>query len=234
MSEIALATAFVAGLVGSTHCVAMCGGIATALGASGDGGRRVTVVLQQAGRISSYACAGAAAGGLTALGGETLAIPAWGSMLRLATAVVIVLLGLHMAFGARARWLGVPERVGAIVWRRLAPVARRLSAVSPAPRAFALGALWGWLPCGLVYSALLVAAVTGSAGAGAATMIAFGLGTLPAMAGLAFAGKRVVLRDGALARLAGAVIVACGLWTAAVPIAELTGSHAHHVAALAR
>jgi sulfite exporter TauE/SafE len=84
------------------------------------------------------------------------------------------------------------------------------------------------MPCGLVYSVLLVAAAAGSAARGGVLLLAFGLGTLPAMLGLAQLGGRLVRADGSLVRLVGAVIVACGLWTAAVPLAELNGASPHH------
>lgn len=90
-----------------------------------------------------------------------------------------------------------------------------------------MGLLWGWLPCGLVYSVLLAAAFAGGALGGGATMIAFGLGTLPAMLGLSYAGARLVVQHGSFARLLGAVMVACGLWTASMPIAALSGTHQH-------
>src|SRR6185437_7395986 len=114
------------------------------------------------------------------------------------------------------------------LWRRVTPPLRELLPTRPVPRAFFLGMLWGWLPCGLVYSVLLVAAFAGSAGAGSATMTAFGLGTLPALLGLSYMSSRWLQQRGTLGRIFGAVIVACGLWTAAMPIAVLTGAHHHH------
>jgi len=90
-----------------------------------------------------------------------------------------------------------------------------------------MGLLWGWLPCGLVYSVLVAAALAGSAGAGALTMLGFGLGTLPAMSALSYAARWLPQRDGVTARLFGALLVACGLWTAILPVAILTGSQPH-------
>jgi sulfite exporter TauE/SafE len=224
-------------LLGSTHCVAMCGGIATALGtAQAQRTRRSLILLHQLGRIASYAGAGALAGTLGAAAGRALVVPGWSDVLRLATAVVVVVIGLDIALGsgARGRWLRAPERAGARLWRHVAPLGRAVQSTHPALRALTLGVLWGWLPCGLVYSVLVAAAVAGDAANGATTMIAFGFGTAPAMVGLSYGGTRLPRRDSALARVLGAVIVACGLWTAAVPIAALTGTHdhthAHHVA----
>jgi len=236
MSELALATVFIAGLLGSSHCLVMCGGIATALGAPRTGGGgRWQPLLYQFGRISSYGMAGALVGGLGAAAGLGLAISRWSTILRLATALVVVIIGLDIALATsgRARWLRAPERLGAIVWRRIAPAARTVLPASPAARALVLGLLWGWLPCGLVYSALVAAAVAGSALGGGATMIAFGLGTMPSMLGLSYAGTRLPRPDGTLARLLGAIIVVCGLWTATMPIAMLTGAAGHHHHAMA-
>lgn len=230
MHELALFAVFAAGLLGSTHCLAMCGGIATALGGTRTaGGRRWQPLLYQIGRISSYAIAGAIAGALGAGPGEVFSAPHWSDILRLATALVVIAIGLDIALGsARSRLLQAPERLGARLWRRMAPAARALLPASPSARALALGLLWGWLPCGLVYTALVAAALAGSASGGGATMFAFGLGTMPAMLGLSYAGARLPRRDGTLSRLLGTLIVACGLWTATLPIATLTGLHQHH------
>jgi sulfite exporter TauE/SafE len=236
MHELALITVFVAGLFGSTHCLGMCGGIATALGATRAAGARAwQPLLYQFGRISSYGIAGAIVGALGAVAGIGFAISRWSDILRLATAFVVVTIGLDIALGTgrHARWLRAPERLGAILWRRIAPAARAALPASQSARSLALGFLWGWLPCGLVYSALIAAAVAGGGGRGSATMIAFGLGTMPAMLGLSYAGARLPQRDGTCARLLGAIIVACGLWTAVLPIAVLTGAHEHNHQAIA-
>jgi uncharacterized protein len=231
MTELAWMTAFLAGLLGSGHCLTMCGGIAAALG-TGGARRPWQPLLYQLGRLGGYAIAGGTAGALGAAAGFAFALSRWSELLRLATAAVVTVIGLDIACGSGTlvRWLRSPEQLGALVWRRFASGARARLPASPVLRALALGLLWGWLPCGLVYSVLLAAAVAGSAGRGSATMVAFGLGTLPAMSGLSYLGRRLPHRDGTLARLLGAALVACGLWTAALPLAVLTGAqpHAHH------
>lgn len=236
MHELTLLAALLAGVLGSVHCTAMCGGIAAALGAGPGGARRNRqLLLYHLGRIASYGTAGAIAGALGAAAGYALTISRWSEILRLATAAVIVVIGLDIALSgtSRARWLRLPERWGARLWRRVAPHSRMSLPAAPGARALALGLLWGWLPCGLVYSVLLAAAVAGGAASGAAVMIAFGLGTAPAMAGLSYLGARLPRPGGSLARLLGAVLVACGLWTAAMPIAALSGAGEHHHAAAA-
>ena len=243
MHEVLWTTAFIAGLLGSSHCLGMCGGIATALGTSARGSvaRGMMSVLYSCGRIASYGLSGAVAG---ACGVATLGILGgshWADILRLFAGATIMIIGLNIAFGSamRVRWLRAPERWGAALWRRLSPHLGRCLPQAALPRALVVGFFWGWLPCGLVYSALLAAATAGNALNGGITMLAFGAGTLPAVAGAGYIGSRLRLplsrKTGA--RIIGACIVLCGLWTAAIPIAALAGRHdhsAHHHAMLVR
>jgi sulfite exporter TauE/SafE len=122
----------------------------------------------------------------------------------------MVALGFYVAGWGRAlRWI---ERVGQPVWKKIAPIARRFVPVATPSQAFGLGLLWGWLPCGLVYAAMAAAVTSGSALGGAATMIAFGLGTLPML--LAMGSAAAVVARGARIRwvraVAGMTIVAFG------------------------
>jgi len=159
----------------------------------------------------------------------SLATTRWNEILRLATALVVVLIGLRLAFGSgsQMQWLKGPERIGARIWRSVFPIAQKCLPRAPLLRSFVVGLFWGWLPCGLVYSALLAAAVAGSGTQGAAVLLAFGAGTVPAMLGIGLVGSRLPKPTGAFARLVGAVIVACGLWIAAMPLAALSNPHAH-------
>jgi sulfite exporter TauE/SafE len=196
MSTLSLFPFFVAGLVGSVHCVGMCGGIVGAFSMAAprrafpvavavanapalafDGALRV--VAYNAGRIGSYMAAGAVAGGL--LGGVRQLAGA--APLQLAAYwlanLMLVALGLYLMNA----WHGLAklESAGKLLWSRLQPLTRHLLPVDRPGKALALGALWGWLPCGMVYSMLMSAMLSGSAGGGAAVMLAFGLGTLPAL-----------------------------------------------------
>lgn len=210
------------GFLGSSHCIGMCGGIAGALTAArpataGDTPPRASADLRRSllgntGRIASYTAMGAATGAfgaaLAGLGGTTGMFA-----LRTLAALLIVASGLYLA-----GWSGLVVRLeaaGGRLWRRVAPLARAARASSSPLAPLAFGALWGWLPCGLVYSALAVAAASGSATNGALAMAAFGLGTLPAtlMVGL-FAGRgAALLRTRAARQFAGAMVVAFGVWT---------------------
>lgn len=221
--EAGLFAALLAGLVGSVHCLGMCGGIAAALGMAG-GGRASFAIAYSAGRIASYAVAGAIAG---AIGAGLAGAAGLGPWLRLVMGLVLVLLGLQIAINLRL--LAPLEAAGARLWRRLAPLARRFVPPRHAGQALALGALWGWLPCGLVYGMLAAAAASGTAGHGALFMAVFGLGTAPAMVGLAWAGGRGGQWLTARRRRAlGWLLVAFGAWTAATPLMHMTRGHDHH------
>jgi len=211
-----LATAFVVGLLGGVHCMAMCGGVVAALGLRQPGGSpRGAGVLRplgyNAGRLATYAGLGAAAGAVGALG---LRVPdARGvqvALLLVANAVVI-LLGLSVAGAAgAARFL---EKAGSLVWRGVRKLGGRIAPADSWLGAVAAGVVWGFLPCGLVYGVLATAIAAGSAARGALVMGAFGLGTLPNLlaAGLAAETLRRFVRGPRVRLAAGAAIVLIGL-----------------------
>ena len=220
--EAGLPAALVAGLVGSVHCFGMCGGIAGALGMAG-GGRLSLAVSYSAGRIASYALAGALIG---AIGGGLAGAAGLGPWLRLIMALVLILLGLQVALNLKL--LAPLEAAGAGLWRKLAPVARRFIPPRHAGQALALGALWGWLPCGLVYGMLAAAAGAGSAANGALFMAVFGLGTAPAMIGVTWAsGRGSGWLTARRRRMLGWLLVVFGAWTAVTPLMRLAGGAGH-------
>ena len=234
VTELLLTTALLGGLLSSSHCIGMCGGIATALGSEAKL-QRVRLwlpMLYGFGRIVSYGAAGAVVGTAGGVTGWALDPDHRGEYLRVGAAVVVVLIGLRVASGGTGafRWLRAPEQWGARAWRRLSPGIIRRLPMGAVPRALTMGLLWGWIPCGLVYSTLLAAAVAGTPLRGAATMLAFGLGTLPATTGFAYLGRQLRQVGRRSAVLFGAVIVASGLWTAVLPLVSLAGGHhqVHH------
>lgn len=210
-----LAASFGAGLASGVHCTAMCGGVVVAFSgvrpivAPGELRRRQ--VALNLGRIAGYAGMGAAAG---ALGAGLFAASAreWQAMLYLAGSALLVLIGLHLA--GLPSPLALLERAGAPLWRRVQPLAARLMALRGTPAAFALGMLWGFLPCGLVYGALAASSASGGALQGAAAMAAFGLGTAPWLVagGVAAARLRVALRSKFIRLGAGGIVLAAGVW----------------------
>jgi len=211
MPESAYFALFLIGLLGGTHCVGMCGGIVGAL-SMGAGKRPLLHLAYNFGRIISYALAGAIAG---TLGGASLALSDQlpvRIMLFILANLMLVALGLYLIGITRA--LALTERLGQKLWRRLQPLTKRFLPARTAAQAFPLGLLWGWLPCGLVYSALVTALTSGSAVHGAGVMLAFGLGTLP---NLLLAGLLAVrLKDYAsrpVVRItAGLLVLGYGLW----------------------
>lgn len=220
--EAGLLAALLGGFVGSVHCFGMCGGIAGALGMAG-GGRASFAVAYSAGRITSYAVAGAIAG---AIGAGLAGAAGLGPWLRLVMGIVLILLGLQIAINLKL--LAPLEAAGAGLWRKLAPVARRLVPPRHPGQALALGALWGWLPCGLVYGMLAAAAASGTAQNGALFMAVFGLGTAPAMIGLAWAsGRGGTWLTARRRRALGWLLVVFGAWTAATPLLHMRGHQQH-------
>lgn len=247
---------FLVGLMGSVHCIGMCGGIVGALSSAGParaptippqalaqaslavpqgrpvhriiplhiagsaqvhafGQDLVRVLGYNLGRLSSYALAGALAGGIAAgllRGADVLGwlAPAQ-TVAYVMTNLVLILLGLYLT----QWWSGMSrmEQLGSGLWTRLRPQAARLVPVDTPAKALLLGSLWGWLPCGMVYSALLTALMAGSAVQGALTMLAFGAGTLPVLlaAGLSGARLRQLAARPWVRRSAGVVVLAFGL-----------------------
>lgn len=199
------------GLAGAGHCVGMCGGIATGLGfASAPGGGAPLVLGYNLGRVLSYAIAGVLVASLGYWGRELLAL---GPALRVLAGVILLLMGCQLA----GWWnpLALLERAGARLWRRIQPLGRYLLPVTGPGQALLVGMLWGWLPCGLVYSALAYAATAPTPWQGGLMMAAFGLGTAPAMvAGGLFSARARCLLQGRRLRLAmGLAMIAFGLWT---------------------
>ena len=185
--ELLPIAAFLVGLAGSTHCFGMCGGIAGSLSLAPRGASLRQPLLRNllvnAGRVTSYGLAGAAVGGLGSLAGgfgsEALEI---GDGLRWLSATLLA--GIAIVLLANRRLPAPLERAGQAIWRRISPALRFCLPVTTKGRAFAAGMVWGFLPCGLVYAQLALAATSGSAFNGATVMIAFGLGTAVALTGL--------------------------------------------------
>jgi len=213
-------TAFVVGLLGGVHCVGMCGGIVATLTISLAPERRRSVKGQlpfqlayNIGRLAGYSFAGALIGGL---GGLLLQSPRlhWAQQVLYAMAALfMVALGLYL--GGWWRGLTYVERVGALLWRRVEPIGRRLLPIDTWRKAVAVGLLWAWLPCGLIYSMLILALSAGSAARGAALMFAFGLGTLPNLLGMGLlAGAAARYAEQAqLRKGAGLLVIGFGLYS---------------------
>ena len=193
MIETSYLAAFLVGLLGGVHCIGMCGGIvgALCLGLGNDLGAEKDKTAQQnflkvlpyllsynAARISSYSLAGILMGGIGWLGSHLITIYSIKQTLEIIAATFMLALGLYIA----GWWKGLAsiERLGGkVVWKRLEPLSRRFMPVTTYRQAFFLGLVWGWLPCGLVYSVIIWTISTQSPLEGGLLMLSFGLGTLP-------------------------------------------------------
>ncbi len=212
--------AFLVGLLSALHCIGMCGGIVGAVSYSlpatirRQPGRYLAYLLAfNLGRIGSYSIAGAMFGGLGAglMGIESMGWLAEG--MRLAAAGILVGIGLYIG-GWFPRFAAI-ERLGTPLWRRLEPLGRRLLPVTSQHAALLMGVVWGWIPCGLVYSMLISTPMRGSAVSGALYMALFGAGSLPVLVATGlFAGRLNVWgRDRRFQSLSGLVLIAMALFT---------------------
>lgn len=168
------------GFAGATHCGAMCGGIAGSPAATTGGRRTLLALLLNVGRLLTYAAAGGLVAGVGARLDDLSILHGALASLRGVAGALLVALGVGLALHVRS--FSLLDRIGAPVWRVLGPYAGRMGGPSTPMRALAFGSLWGFLPCGLVYAALGLAATSGSAMNGALVMLCFGMGTLPALA----------------------------------------------------
>ena len=223
---LVLGAAWLSALMGSAHCAAMCGGIAAGFSVPGQRTSWLDALEPNLGRVLGYGLAGLVAGavghGITGL----LPLERIAVMLRAAVGLVLIAAALRLLDSqGRLRLLDLP---GQTVWRWLAPLQHRLRPGAGGTRRLLAGIVWGWLPCGLSTTLLAAAALQGSALHGAATMLAFGLGTLPAMVPLTWSGARLgqSLGSRGLRRLAGSVVLVAGLLTMAAPwLGHLPGMH---------
>jgi sulfite exporter TauE/SafE len=175
------------------------------------------------GRISSYTLAGFLAG----LAGQQvglLGLTGGFPLGHVIASVIMILMGVYLAGWWHA--LGWLERAGSCLWKRIEPLGRRLIPVRNPGQALLLGMVWGWLPCGLVYSALALAMASGAALNGAAVMLVFGVGTLPTLLtlGVTFDLVGHWVRDVRVRRVAGILVILLGLML----LLAFPGHHGHH------
>lgn len=236
-------TALITGFLGSLHCLGMCGGVSGTIAMGAASLRRsgpeqaalsiaipvasirrspqvlsapqTNVLAFNAGRIGSYMIAGAMAGSIGGAIGQ-----GWVLSETMTARTVLFLFANLMIVATGLYVMGLPqllaplERAGGLLWRHVSPLIKQLVPMNTVPRAALFGMLWGWIPCGMVYAILLSAISAGSAVTGMLTMLAFGIGTLPAMlaAGWAAGSIRQWTRDSRIRMAAGAAVVAMGLF----------------------
>jgi sulfite exporter TauE/SafE len=230
--QLAITAALLAGFFGSTHCIGMCGAIVVFFEAPAAAGTRLNAwlrrILYNGGRLGFYVLLGSVAGFGGALLSKTAGISTGLQILRILAALVVIAIGLNLLFDWRlTRFL---ETAGAGLWRRLSRFAKYVLPADTAGRALAAGFLWGALPCGLVYSAVAIAATTGTLPGGAAVMLAFWLGTAPAMLAVGASAERLkrLRANTVMRRVAGLIVVLLGL-AALLPFAAPSMDHAQHM-----
>nr|WP_258240329.1 sulfite exporter TauE/SafE family protein [Pseudidiomarina homiensis] len=214
-----LFAAFLMGLAGAGHCLMMCGGLAGAIHHQQSKVANLSALLfYNAGRLSSYMIAGALVGLLSqaAISGFSPAL----LTLRFLAAFFLIALGCYLG----GWWLGLSklEHLGRPLWQRLAPYAGKLRQSNSLMSRYVAGMVWGWLPCGLVYSALSWSALSASPVNGALYMLAFGLGTLPAMLAFGwFSGAlQSILKGQGFRQAMGVLMIVYGLWVAIIALRQ--------------
>ena len=214
MTEFSIIAVFFVGLLGGVHCLGMCGSIVGILTAQlpKDGTRWPFHLAYNSGRIASYTLAGALAGSIGQAGFLLRDVVPVQYLLFALSNLMLIALGLYLA----GIWSLVRriEQVGRLLWQHIQPLTRPLLPVTTPTRALLLGALWGWLPCGLVYSVLVTALASGHARSGALIMLAFGLGTLPNLLviGLFWERCRRWIQSPRVRLFAGLIVTAFGIY----------------------
>jgi hypothetical protein len=179
VSEFSYLSAFLIGLAGGVHCIGMCGGIASAFTFAIPKNTSHTpyIACYNIGRVISYTFAGALTGWLGSLFSSSVVT----GLLILQSLSIIFLILLALYISELYKGLIYFEKAGAKLWRHLAPLGKKLIPFKSPGHTLLYGMLWGWLPCGLVYSALTWSLASGSLLQGGLFMLCFGLGTLPAL-----------------------------------------------------
>ncbi len=228
-----LLTALTLGLLGSMHCIGMCGGIVSALtlGSVAQPGESnkiwVYLTAYNVGRITSYAIAGFIAGLLGGTMLDSLDQSTAFFITRLLTGLFLIALGLYLA--GWTQFLMPLELAGTKLWRIVQPISKQFVPITTVPKAYLAGLIWGWLPCGLVYSALVWALTSSDAIVGAATMLTFGIATLPALfvSGVSAVNFSKLTKKIWLRRLIGAILATIGILQLAGFKSLIMSAHVH-------
>lgn len=213
-NEISYLGAFIVGLLGGVHCIGMCGGIVGALSFSVTPTKKTPWPLLFAyniGRLSSYTGAGLLAGLVGAALISVIPLAQMQQALLLLSGIFMLLMGLYLA-----NWwqlLRHVERIGGFVWKLIEPVGRKMLPVRSPGQALILGMIWGWLPCGLVYSVLIWSMSSGSMLSGGLLMLSFGLGTLPNLLAMGMFASYLqdFVRRGWVKQIVGGLLMAFGV-----------------------
>ncbi len=203
---LTLSAAFIVGLAGGIHCIAMCGGIAVGLAGTEKKTLLPRALLSNIGRVLGYVLAGAIAGGLGHGIVRAAQLAAFQNWVRLMVGLILFIAAIRIIFPAAQ--IGFFSQLGNRLWMLVQPLHRGASRLDGSARHLALGMLWGWLPCGLSVTMLGAAWFEASALHGALLMLFFGLGTLPVMTSIGWSGARLFNFNNTSWRIAAGVIVA--------------------------
>lgn len=208
-------SAFLIGLLGSGHCIVMCGGISTmlttAISPNATSSKYHIVIAYNFGRIASYSFIGALVAFTSSMAAKSIGFPV--VALKSVAGIFLILLGLYL--GQWLMWLSRVEYLGKKLWKIISPNTQKFIPIKNTRSAFALGALWGWLPCGLVYSTLTWALASTNTMNGALIMFFFGLGTLPALLSVSFGTISVksLLANSLFRKIAAVLLILYGIYT---------------------
>ena len=219
MDELIYYGAFVMGFFGGSHCVGMCGGIVGVLTYGLAEEKRENwwatfpyVLAYNLGRLASYTLAGAIVGGISLWALDLAAIDEFKQTLKLLAGIFMLVLGLYLG----GWWYGLlkVEQLGQGLWKHLQPIGQRFMPVRTLPQALVLGMVWGWLPCGLVYSALILAMTASTVQQGALVMLSFGLGTLPTVMAMGLLASlfSAIVRQAWVRKVSGAMVMLFGVF----------------------
>ncbi|MBL4940859.1 MAG: sulfite exporter TauE/SafE family protein [Colwellia sp.] len=235
-----LFSAFIIGLLGSGHCIVMCGGITTMLTSAlpaankyqkqqiltnqpitfqKKNSKAALVLCYHIGRIASYSFIGAIVGFTGSIAAKNIGLPL--TSLRMFSALFLILLGLYL--GQWLMWLNRIEALGKNLWHVISPLASKAIPVDSPTKALSLGAVWGWLPCGLVYSTLTWSLASGNMLTGASIMLFFGLGTLPALITLSigFTQIKKILVNSVFRKTMAIMLISFGFYSFVVAYKQL-------------
>lgn len=190
-NELSYAAAFIIGLMGSTHCISMCGGYGMALGLTERTKKTIfTAFTFNGGRILCYALAGLLLGAVgDLLSNSFIQLKPIANVLRFISGLLLIAMALYIS----RLWMGLSyvEQYGQLLWKKIAPFTKKFIPIKSPAQGFYLGLLWGLLPCGMIYSALLWSSMSGNALQSALLMLCFGLGTFPSMLSMFFISNKI-------------------------------------------
>ena len=230
MHEFTYITAFTVGLMSGVHCVGMCGGIVGALSFAIDKDKNAAkssllslLLSYNVGRLMSYSLAGGLMGTLGWMVSHWTGIQFIQSLLQFFAAIFMLFMGLYIS----GLWMGLAklEKAGLYIWKHIQPVAQKLLPVKTPLHAMALGLLWGWLPCGLVYSVLVWSVSAGNFQQGALLMLSFGLGTLPNLLAMGLFANQLkqFVQKQAVRYMAGGLVMVFAVWSLVLSVRLLLG-----------